>query len=508
MVKPKRSNLRPHLRPNVVVSFELSDVKAEDGEPVWEQIGLVVCFKFSSRNVLAMQHALDAEPFAPQTYSTLSIDSRPTASEELPPGNTVRAVETDGSSGTFVPFEREWVDETQSFNMKKVIESMRSSGKEVAPLTNLYNWFPDAVPIDAILPPGVPLSAKEINAYYPHHIRWKDVMIRLISNSYRGPDIIAMQAFFRNRADFPIQPGYINSSFRDSLKSSMPGFFTVCPEAFKGKPERNLYTDHLSPGKLLHLIKRPGYITPTFEDLLKDLVYLPVGLDARGLTQCLVWYLNVRDMFSPRLELNVLHTQSLIWALQIPLKSYGPQNLDLNALQEWKANGQFAKRRVEDEQKLYEPKMQSFKRLKRSRVAINCDVNSVNMDLVLPLRHLLTFPFLSMVGMAGKALEKGIEKVEARRTVREAHEDLVRCEKPKAVGVFEAADIDRTAKTVGYKEASTQQNERATKKSMPLGYQIPKRRRPVETPQQAGAQTGLGVPGAPPGPRMPMTYNY
>jgi hypothetical protein len=64
---------------------------------------------------------------------------------------------------------------------------------EVNDLGPHYEWYTDAAPADAMLPPGMPISAKEISAFYPHHVRWKSVMIRLTNNDYRGPDILAMQ---------------------------------------------------------------------------------------------------------------------------------------------------------------------------------------------------------------------------------------------------------------------------------------------------------------------------
>lgn len=70
---------------------------------------------------------------------------------------------------------------------------MLGSGGGAEILGPKYHWYEHAVPVNAIFPPGIPISAKEIMAYYPHHVRWKGVMLRLTSNDYRGADIMGMQ---------------------------------------------------------------------------------------------------------------------------------------------------------------------------------------------------------------------------------------------------------------------------------------------------------------------------
>jgi hypothetical protein len=93
----------------------------------------------------------------------------------------------------FPLFKRAWVDETYDFKVSAVRSKLRPANTEVDDLGLTYGWYMNAVPIDAIFPPGVPLSAKEINAFYPHHVRWKGVMVRLTKNDYRGADIMGMQ---------------------------------------------------------------------------------------------------------------------------------------------------------------------------------------------------------------------------------------------------------------------------------------------------------------------------
>jgi hypothetical protein len=210
----------------------------------------------------------------------------------------------------------------------------------------------------------------------------------------------------------------MNQFQRDSVKNVLKGFKT---DTIQGKHDGNLHTDQLEPGKYI-VDKRSGYALPTFDDLLRGLHHLPAGLDARDLTECLSWYLNFRDSFMPKLELNVLHTQALIRALRTPLKRYGPQNLDCNALKEWKEKGRFEERKV-----YYEPAKPKLVKTentahKRSQLHMNLDDHEVKLDVQLPIRHVFTFPFLALHGVMGEALKLGIEKAGNRKAEREAAE--------------------------------------------------------------------------------------
>lgn len=75
-------------------------------------------------------------------------------------------------------------------------------------LVKTYNWYPEAAAVDALLPPGVTLSLKDILIYYPHHVRWQHVMLRLTHNDYRGSDILGIQVRLtsepRTATDVPI----------------------------------------------------------------------------------------------------------------------------------------------------------------------------------------------------------------------------------------------------------------------------------------------------------------
>jgi hypothetical protein len=197
---------------------------------------------------------------------------------------------------------------------------------------------------------------------------------------------------------------------RDGVKATLPNFKT---NTYTGIPDRNLRTDQFSPGQHIES-RRKGFVLPTFEDLVRGLQHLPSGLDARSLTQCLSWYLAYRDSFTPKLDLNVLHAQSLIRALRLPLKPFGPQNLDANALQEWRSKAKFEELKIEDIKRaevVHHPEQNP-----RTQLHLDMDQGEVSMQLALPIRHVLTFPFLALHGMIGEALKMGIEKAELRQS--------------------------------------------------------------------------------------------
>ena len=251
----------------------------------------------------------------------------------------------------------------------------------------------------------------------------------------------------------------MNQFQRDSVKKIIEGFKT---DTINGKHDANLHTDHLEPGRYI-ADRRSGYVLPTFSDLLGGLNHLPSGLDARGLTECLSWYLHVRDSFTPKLELNVLHTQALIRALRIPLKRYGPQNLDCNALKEWKEKGRFEERKV-----YYEPARPMSTRTgdeaqKRSRLYMNLDNHEVKLDYQLQLRHVLTVPSLALHSVMGEALKLGIEKAENRMTERVTAEGKKMLEAKWAARVAENVEPEEQARNV-----ETQQLQAMMEKPEPI----------------------------------------
>lgn len=157
-----------------VSRYRLSDSSVQDQESGYHAYSLTVRLRFSGKLIL------DETPDFSKTPT-------PSRHEESPrmPGST--------SSQTLPLFDRPWVDESQDFNMRAILSTVRNPSCLVKNLGANFTWYTDAVPVDALFPPGIPLSAKEILAYYPHHIRWRDVMLRLTRNDYRGGDIVGIQ---------------------------------------------------------------------------------------------------------------------------------------------------------------------------------------------------------------------------------------------------------------------------------------------------------------------------
>ncbi|KAH7385500.1 hypothetical protein DE146DRAFT_769487, partial [Phaeosphaeria sp. MPI-PUGE-AT-0046c] len=346
-----------------------------DGENKWELTGLIVRIRYTGKNKANLQEILE----------------RPARTQTICTPHKLDSIESLHKSPLF---QRQWVDETLDFKMQHVRSKLRHPAIVIDELGANYQWYTQAVPIDALLPPGVPISAKEILAFYPHHVRWKGIAVRLLNNDYRASDMLGIQ--------------------RDAVKSALPGFKT---STYKGKADKNLHTDELKAGHYVEVMRR-GFILPTFDDLVRGLKRLPSGLDARGLTQSLSWYLNIRNTFNPKLELNVLHTQSLIRALHLPLKPFGPQNLDRNALEEWRSKQSFETVEIEDSELIPDGNVPHMLTPKRSRMHLNLGDDSVSMELTLPIRHVLTLPFVALHGVVCEALKSGITKAENRLEAR------------------------------------------------------------------------------------------
>ena len=408
----------------------------------FERTGLKLRLRFTGKRKQQAQEILEraaappllASPHtpvqSPGTHQTPTLKLRspntPATARTAETLRTHHMLDSIKSLHTFPLFKRTWVDETHDFSVVTTRSTLRDGNVKVEQLGTNYAWYADAVPIDAIFPPGVLLSAKEINAYYPHHVRWRDVMLRLTNNDYRGADIIGMQvcramrvvskattnklqAHFRGSSPYHLTASQMNNFQRDVVKGTISHFKTT---TFKGKAEPNLRTDLFSPGN--HIAStRKGFVLPTFDDLVRGLQHLPSGLDARSLTHCLSWYLSYRDSFTPRLELNVLHAQSLIRALRQPLKPFGPQNLDRNALQEWRDKGTFDELKIEDIKRA--EMVQPPENKPRTQLRLHIDQDDVSMQLTLPIRHVLTFPFLTLHSVVEEALKLGIEKAELRQ---------------------------------------------------------------------------------------------
>jgi hypothetical protein len=172
-------------------------------QPAYETYSLMVRLRFSGKLVIedalpriATQGFIERKelPITPAKLKTPHTSNTPATARTATSPFAPHTLDSIESVYTCPLFERTWVDETKDFNMRAVRGVLQEPGSTAKDLGVNYMWYNDAVPVDALLPPGVPLSAKEINAYYPHHVRWRGMMLRLTNNDYRGPDIIGMQA--------------------------------------------------------------------------------------------------------------------------------------------------------------------------------------------------------------------------------------------------------------------------------------------------------------------------
>jgi hypothetical protein len=188
-----------------VITYKRNGAEEAD----FERTGLKLRLRFTGLRKKQAQEILERAatlPLLPPSYDPAQLPgTHQTPTPELNSPNTPATAQTSEtlrtphtldsieSLHTFPLFKRTWTDETHDFSVVTARSTLRDDTIKVEELGNNYAWYPDAVPIDAIFPPGVLLSGKEINAYYPHHIRWRGVMLRLTNNDYRGADIIGMQ---------------------------------------------------------------------------------------------------------------------------------------------------------------------------------------------------------------------------------------------------------------------------------------------------------------------------
>jgi hypothetical protein len=171
-------------------------------EPDYNTVSLTVKLRFSGK--LIVQELSSKTPILGPLERTKTPDTpeqpkkchdpdTPATVRTVTALNTPRIVDSIESIHTYPLYQRAWMDETQNFNMKHVRTTLRKPDAKAEDIGQNYAWYSNAVPVDALLPPGIPLSAKEIHAFYPHHVRWLDIMLRLTNNDYRGADIMGMQ---------------------------------------------------------------------------------------------------------------------------------------------------------------------------------------------------------------------------------------------------------------------------------------------------------------------------
>jgi len=85
----------------------------------------------------------------------------------------------------------QWIDEGYDYSIQAVRAQLRAAeqGSSSGLSIKNGNCVQGAVGIDAIFPPGVPISAIEILTFYPNHIMWPKVALRLMSNGYTAFNI-------------------------------------------------------------------------------------------------------------------------------------------------------------------------------------------------------------------------------------------------------------------------------------------------------------------------------
>jgi hypothetical protein len=206
----KSMSQRKHVWAQVTTYTRNGLVVGEHDGPSYEVKGLFVRLRFTGKHRERLQESL-ARPMQPlptpgpsdRTLSpaakwhptpSISYPSTPASSRTAETIRTPHILDSIESLYAFPLFQRTWIDETYSFDAKAVRSTLRApDAPDVEDLGANYGWYADAVHMDAIFPPGVQISAKEICAFYPHHVRWKGVMIRLTNNDYRGADIMGMQ---------------------------------------------------------------------------------------------------------------------------------------------------------------------------------------------------------------------------------------------------------------------------------------------------------------------------
>jgi hypothetical protein len=207
-VEPVKNKAKKGMRSRTIWQKRYMTVHGpvEGSDPGYKIVGLIARLRFSGKLIMedapsqaATQSPPEhtSSPATPEKVEMLCDPNTPATARTARTLTTPHILDSIESVHTFSLFQRAWVDETQDFNMREVRAKLRQPDTQVKDAGNNYGWYEDAVPMDALFPPGVPLSAKEVNAYYPHHIRWKLMMLRLTNNDYRGADFIGMQTFFR-----------------------------------------------------------------------------------------------------------------------------------------------------------------------------------------------------------------------------------------------------------------------------------------------------------------------
>jgi hypothetical protein len=218
-VKPgyKSMTLREGSWKQVTRFTSVLEAEGYGGEVRYELTGRIVRFCFTTKNKAVLQEILNRPAVPTRTQDSSDYGNSPQSSQKLtPPVSSPITLATSRTAATihaphvldsieslyaYPLFKRAWIDETYDFDSTAILRKLRDPSTVVGDLGSNFGWYTDAVPVDAIFPPGVPISAKEIHAFYPHHVRWKGIMLRLTHNDYRGADIVGMQV--RHSAQLP-----------------------------------------------------------------------------------------------------------------------------------------------------------------------------------------------------------------------------------------------------------------------------------------------------------------
>lgn len=128
----------------------------EGEEEGWECTRLVAVLRFSERGMRSVRRIVgeegEADMVAPR--SPFRKMGRMLAANER-----IRLEEDDDTPEP----KGKWKDETQDFNMKMVVASLRSKEIKANGVPAAWTWFPDAVSVGTIFPPGIGLTATEIH---------------------------------------------------------------------------------------------------------------------------------------------------------------------------------------------------------------------------------------------------------------------------------------------------------------------------------------------------------
>lgn len=484
----------------------------EEEEEVWVPTKLVLSLKFTARGAVQVREILGGDEGEDGDADEEGVPGETHQEQEQDHGALDAAVAVAVAIDTSAPPSLP-TSSLLPVHHPTLLSILSPPPTAPPPLPQTYTWYPSAPPITTILPPGLPLSAHELLAFYPHHIRWKPLASRLARNGFTGTDIIGLQAWFRGstasgkegedpepgQARHPLRPREVNQWLRDALRGSggyVKGSGGIPLGAVMGRGEARLDTEGMHPRKIAGA-ERGGEVC-SLRDLVRGVRRWPWGVGRRALTRVLEWYVRVEGGFTPRLEVSVLCVGAVVRALGFgEERGTGPMNLDGAVLGAWRGEGG-VERVVQWEEEGEKEKEKEGEDLRRSRVRINEAGEMVGVDVVLHLRHVLTFPYMAVGGMLCAALEMGIEKAEARKAEREARERSAR-------GGVEIEDVEMRDGDGERPEQDHHHQTASTETSTSTPTPTPPSTRQAALPTAPSQDTRMLHPPALPAPIPPLT---